>query len=624
MMKTTKRYSQRMYLFVLYGTFTMLLLVIFFVFTYQVHRKNTLENEMKELDNMCASIEDAVEMQLNSLATISLNIAYSNAVKANFKEFSAYCRQSSTDPRMMVSSREKAWAIHDIVTAVIGAYQSASDVRIYTMDGSVAGYWKLLSTIDLSELSWYEETMALNGHMYIGSPEIHRELPSRSGNPHTQKFISLVRLFLDSAGQPEGIVEVIQDCETIFSLAEQMEQRNPERRVCIYNSRHEMVYPYDEAKAPGADYEALLWNRNLAENQGQLVQTDSGERVLLTYCRIPDYHWTVVLTTPESSIYASFKDFRRMFIWVGSVSILFTLLICFYISKGITAPLSKLTAAAGKITINRILDEKKVNLTSADSNIRELSILCESIRSMYEKLRTTSQEVLLSRSEETRARLQATQSVINPHFLYNCLTNISIMAEEEMQEDVIRMCGALCDYFRYISSSGEMMVPLEKEIFYTERYLECMKMRYHDEFQYRFAVEDEALSVYIPKLLIQPIVENAFKYAFNQKPPWELLISASAREGHWKLCIQDNQGTLTEEKRKELLFAYEHLQLGEELKSMQIGGMGLKNVYLRLKLLYQEQAVFEIDLSRPGKTVFVLGGQIFYSKEEYHEQHPQL
>lgn len=624
MKKTTRRYSQRMYLFVLYGAFILLLLVIFFVFTYHVHRKNTLENEIKELENMCASVEDAVEMQLNALATISLNIAYSNAIKANFKEFSAYCRQSSTDPRMMVSSREKAWAIHDIVTAVIGAYQSASDVRIYTMDGSVAGYWRLLSTIDLQELSWYGETMALNGHMYISAPETHRDLPARSGNPDAQKFISLVRLVLDTAGQPEGIVEVIQDCDVIFSLAEQLEQRNPDRNVYIYNSRHELVYPYDVEALPSVDYDSLIWDRQLAKEQGQLVQAEDGERIVLTYCSIPDYNWTVILTTPESSIYASFRDFRRMFIWIGAASILFTLLICFYISKGITAPLSKLTAAAGKITINRILDEKKVNLTSADSRIRELSILCESIRSMYEKLRSTSQEVLLSRSEETRARLQATQSVINPHFLYNCLTNISIMAEEEMQEDIIQMCGALCDYFRYISSSGEMMVPLEKEIFYTERYLECMKMRYHEEFQYQFAVGKEALLVYIPKLLIQPIVENAFKYAFNQKPPWELFISASVQEGKWKLRIQDNQGTMTEEKKKELLWMYQHLDLGEELKSMQIGGMGLKNVYLRLKLLYQEQAVFEIDLSQTGKTVFVLGGPVYYSKEEYHEQHSGL
>ena len=123
---------------------------------------------------------------------------------------------------------------------------------------------------------------------------------------------------------------------------------------------------------------------------------------------------------------------------------------------------------------------------------------------MYEKLRSTSQEVLLSRSEETRAKLQATQSLINPHFLYNSLTNISIMAEEEMNEDIIKMCGALCDYFRYITSGQEMVVPLEEEIFYTERYLKCMKFRFGEEFEYKTSIAQETESFLIPKLLIQP------------------------------------------------------------------------------------------------------------------------
>ena len=261
-----------------------------------------------------------------------------------------------------------------------------------------------------------------------------------------------------------------------------------------------------------------------------------------------------------------------------------------------------------------MLDENKVNLTSADSNITELSMLCESIRSMYEKLRSTSQEVLLSQSEETRAKLQATQSLINPHFLYNSLTNISVMAEEEMNEDIIQMCQALCDYFRYISSSSEMIVPLKEEIFYTKRYLEIMQMRYTEEFHYTFAIEEEAENICIPKLIIQPLVENAFKYAFDKQPPWELTISASIEHDRWLLRIQDNGGNLKDEKKQELLRLYRNLNLNEELKSMQIGGMGLKNVYLRLKLLYGEKAVFEIENTLPLKTIFILGGPVYHSK----------
>lgn len=289
-----------------------------------------------------------------------------------------------------------------------------------------------------------------------------------------------------------------------------------------------------------------------------------------------------------------------------------------------TIPLRKLTAATGKITINRVLDENKVNLTSADSKILELSLLCESIRNMYEKLRSTSQEVLLSRSEETRAKLQATQSLINPHFLYNCLTNIGIMAEEEMNEDITKMCHALCNYFRYISSSKEMIVTLKEEIFYTQQYLECMKLRFSEELEIFVAVEDSISDTYIPKLIIQPIVENAFKYAFQMNPPWLLTITANQQDDFWIIRIRDNGGTLSEDKKRELMHLYENLNMNEELKSMQIGGMGLKNVYLRMKLIYGEQAIFRIDTSEAHATIFELGGPIFKTKEDYYAKHPQI
>ena len=75
---------------------------------------------------------------------------------------------------------------------------------------------------------------------------------------------------------------------------------------------------------------------------------------------------------------------------------------------------------------------------------------------------------------------------------------------------------------------------------------------------------------------------------------------------------------MTEQKKEELLLLFEGLDWNQELKSMKIGGMGLKNVYLRLKLLYGNKAIFGIDDSVSGKTTFILGGPVFKSKEEYY------
>lgn len=623
--KSEKQYSQKWYLFIIYGLFILVLLAIFFTFTYTHYRRNALKDASKDLENMCASVESSVRTQLDSLSSISMNIVYSNAIKMNFREFSTSYQRNGTAPVNQADSREKAMAIHDIVTAMIGAYQSASEINLYTMDGSCveAGYWLKTTSVNLEHLPWYAQTLALNGHKYITAPIVNRQLPAKGENQKSQKFISLVRLFLEPDGTPEGIVEVVQDCDRIFSLCSQLESQNPDSWVFIYNSRQELVYPY-QSDSSYPNYYAMITQAASKDDKSGILNTGSSGKYLYADQTIEGYDWTVILIKPKSAFNRSLSFFRTTFFLIGAFSILVTLFICFFISRRLTVPLEKLTAATGKITISRVLDEKKVNLTSADSRIKELSLLCESIRSMYEKLRSTSQEVLLSRSEETRAKFQAAQSLINPHFLYNCLTNISVMAEEEMNEDIVRMCQYLCDYFRYISSSREMIVPLKEEIFYTECYLNCMQMRFHEGFSYTMNIAKETEQFYIPKLIIQPIVENAFKYGFQISPPWLLTISSYADQERWYLKVEDNGGLLSEEKKNELLRLYENLDMDKEWNSLQIGNMGLKNVCLRLRLLYGAKAVFQIDCSNSKKTSFILGGPVYQSREEYYEQHPEL
>lgn len=619
-----KRYSQKMYLFFIYGTFILILLSIFFSFTYAYYRKNTLSDAKRTSENLCVSVNSAVTSELDNMSTISMNIVYSNAIKTNFKEFSRLYQETGNDPAALISSREKANAIQDIITAIIGAYQSASAVKLYTMDGSCVevGNWMRTSTVDLKSQYWYEEVVHLNGHKFFTTPYVSDDIVGKDGNIRNHRFISLIRLFLDSGGKPEGIVEVVQDCSEIFSLVDQVENTNPDSSVYIYNSYHELVYPYTADDSVDFYYEIAA--NNLQPSAAEMIHTRGGKDYLCTYETLSDYDWTVIITQPEETVYLPLRNFQIAFIIIAFFSILFTLLVCFYISLQLTKPLQKLTNATSKITINRVLSEDKVNLTSADSHIQELSTLCESIRTMYEKLRSTSQEVLLSKSEETRAKLQATQSLINPHFLYNSLTNISIMAEEQMNDDIIHICQALCDYFRYISSGQEMIVPLKKEIFYTERYLECMKFRFGQELSYNIRLAEGSEDIVIPKLIIQPIVENAFKYAFNISPPWELTITSDLSSNLWTITVEDNGGNLSSSKKEELLALYKGLDMNEELKSMHIGGMGLKNVYLRLKLLYGDNAIFEIDNSVKRRTLFTIGGPIYHSREEYYEEHPHL
>ena len=626
MLSKKRSYTQNMYLFFIYGLFILVLLTTFFTYFYRYNKSLLYDEAQRKSVDLCASISSSISTELDNMSTISMNIVYSNAIKSNFKEFAKTYRYSQVSLDNMFDSRDSILAIYDIITAIIGPFQSVSQITLYSMGGDSvgSGYFQRVTSIDFNKLDWYTPTMKLNGHKYISSPKVLLDLPAQGENQVSHKFISLTRLFFNEGHEPQGIVEVVQDCNQIFNLIPQLKKNNPNVTIYVYNDRGEIVYPYNQEVEQ--NYLSLITDSNdtLSNEENISYIDEDHEEYLINYKKIDDYDWTVVISEPKDSIYASMNTFKQSFRYILILSILLTLAICFFISNRLTMPLRKLTNATKKITINRVLDENKPILTSADSNIREISQLCESIREMYGKLRSTTQDVLLSRSEETRAKLQATQSLINPHFLYNCLTNISIMAEENMNDDIMTMCYALCDYFRYISSSEDMVVPLQEEIFSTEQYIKCMKMRYGDDFKYIIDIDEAASDIVIPKLILLPIVENAFKYAFDKKPPWELKIKAKVNEKSWTIEIQDNGGCLSDERKEYLLNLFHNLDVNEESKSLKIGGMGLKNIYLRLKLLYGKQSIFEIINNLPQRTIFIVGGPIYKSKEEYYEHNPKL
>lgn len=342
-----------------------------------------MEDAKRSLENMCASINNSVEIQLDNLSTLSLNIVYSNMIKTNFREFSDSYQKTDEDKAEIVSSRQNAETIHDIVTAMIGAYQSASEIKLYDMNGSYveSGYWMSTSSVNLESLPWYDEVIELNGYKYISAPKTRKDLPATGKNLNAQRFISFIRLFLNRDGAPEGIAEVVQDCGKIFALVSELEDSNPDIRVYIYNSRNELVYPYTAFGIYKAEsYGNLIEKNGIQEEDCRIVKNNKNENVLVTRRSIEKYGWNVILLQSEASIYRPLDTFRKMFMRITCLSILLTLLICFFISRRFTIPLQKLTAATKKITIDRVLDEKKANLTTADSSIKELSILCNSVR----------------------------------------------------------------------------------------------------------------------------------------------------------------------------------------------------------------------------------------------------
>jgi two-component system LytT family sensor kinase len=185
-----------------------------------------------------------------------------------------------------------------------------------------------------------------------------------------------------------------------------------------------------------------------------------------------------------------------------------------------------------------------------------------------------------------RARLQALQAQLQPHFLFNTLNTIAGLVHKspDKADSVLTMLGDLLRFS--LETSGETQVPLQHEIEFTEKYLEIMQVRYGERVRYEFQIARDVRSASVPALLLQPLVENAVKYAIEPSPDRGKIDICASHDGNFvRLSVADTgpgipQGALLKE------------------------GIGLSTTRARLHELYGEQGALETD-NESGFTITI-------------------
>jgi len=280
------------------------------------------------------------------------------------------------------------------------------------------------------------------------------------------------------------------------------------------------------------------------------------------------------------------------------------------VSRKVTVPLRNLRHALKNMNIDELASPSSSEPHRVTTKLNEIEHLNKAFNTMYQKLGRSLNEILIAKSEEMNAKLLAMQSQMNPHFLYNNLANISVMAEEGMNVEIVSMCHDISYMLRYISTDSKNGVDLRSEIDYTEKYLNCMKTRYEENIKFDIIIEDGMMDIIVPKLVIQPIVENSIKYGLNSSPPWTISIHGYLSNEKWYIEVKDCSLGFD----PVLIDKFRHLMASpsdpSNLPDLQIGGMGLINICTRLKLMYKESALFTISNLPCGGTTILIGGLI--------------
>ncbi|MBQ8315624.1 MAG: sensor histidine kinase [Lachnospiraceae bacterium] len=267
---------------------------------------------------------------------------------------------------------------------------------------------------------------------------------------------------------------------------------------------------------------------------------------------------------------------KYLLIAFGTIFLLL-LFLSYFIPLSITRPILRLEKVTKQVA------EGDLSVRSDVENGVEVRALSDSLNAMIDKINDLLEQVTTEQVRLRKAEFELLQAQINPHFLYNTLDTIIWLAEAGEQKKVVSMVGSLSDFFRSTLSRGKDIVTLKDELQHVRSYLEIQQVRYQDILQYEIEVPEEMYACRLPKITIQPLVENALYHGIkNKRGVGRIRITCCRTENGCKLRVVDNGIGITRERLAQVQDGI----LNKVLTGKDI--YGLYNVNERIRLNFGE------------------------------------
>lgn len=283
--------------------------------------------------------------------------------------------------------------------------------------------------------------------------------------------------------------------------------------------------------------------------------------------------WKIVSVIPEDNLYQNMNRINTVWLTVLAIGILMLIFANQYLSTKITQPIRRLENSVKQMDLQY---PEKIYVGGSE----EIRHLGKTIRSMVEQVQKLMDDVVREQEEKRKNELDALQSQINPHFLYNTLDSIIWMIESERYEEAVDMVTALANLFRISLSQGKTIITIKEEFQHARNYSSIQKVRFKNKFQVDFILDEKLEKFLTIKLIIQPLLENAIYYGVEAMDgDGEILVMGYEKEGDIYIDIVDNGIGMPPEQ-------VEHLLTDGNYERKHGSGIGLRNVDQRIKLYF--------------------------------------
>jgi len=380
-------------------------------------------------------------------------------------------------------------------------------------------------------------------------------------------------------------------------------------KIIVMNEKGVQIYPENASGDTNGSYYYKESQKSNNKDTFKLQNPKDGTKVLICKSFSQNTKWTIMQVTPQEDFMNQVYFIQYLIIAGAILLIVVTTLIVYIITKSLTMPIKKLRKSLLKISI----DTPSLDLNFQGNN-NEIVMLNMAFNKTIQRLHESMQIAIDANSKEVEAHYLALQSQMNPHFLYNSLMAISAVAQESNNQITVNMCTILSRMLRYTASYNKTSVSLSEEIENAEDYLIMLKYRYENNLCYKFNVDAGIKDIEVPKLILQPLIENCFTHSFsNTRPPYDIIVTVSIQNDLWKISICDNGTGFSDESIANIFDQIdkynESITNHSYTDKLNCGGMAILNIFVRLKILYKEDAYFNIT-NLPKGAIITIGGKI--------------
>ncbi len=327
--------------------------------------------------------------------------------------------------------------------------------------------------------------------------------------------ISLSRVVeLTENGSPSlGVLLVDMNYSTIKQMMERINTDSTGQYIYLTDSSGNIIY---HPKQMQINYEIIRENNinNAHYADGIHDEIFGGEKRQVIVDSISYTGWKMVAVLPEKAYQLDISNMRLLVILLIACGLLIMIFINKMISSLISRPLNLLNRSIRNMENGDIYPEDIYV-----GGTREVEHLGKTLRHSLGRINQLMDDIVIEQEEKRKTEMDALQSQINPHFLYNTLDSIVWMIEGEKNKDAVFMVTQLASLFRISLSRGKNIIPVEQEIRHAENYMNIQKVRYKNNFKVTFDVQEEVKKFATVKLIIQPILENAIYYGVGDMDP---------------------------------------------------------------------------------------------------------